>query len=90
MEKKRRQHSASFKAKVALEAMREQGTLADLASRHGVHANQISRWKQELVDGAAEVFSAKRGSAEGLELTRRLYEEIGQLQAELSWLKKRV
>ena len=57
MPKKRRRFSAQFKAKVALEALTERETIAGLASRHGVHPNQISKWKQQLKESAPELFA---------------------------------
>ena len=91
MEKKRRKFSESFKAKVALAAVKGDRTLAELASEFGVHANQITKWKRQLLDGLPGVFSD--GHREDLRqqqaLTDRLYQQIGQLKVELDWLKKK-
>ena len=54
---RRKQHSAQFKAKVALEALKGQSTLNELASKYGVHPSQITRWKQQLEEGVQEIFS---------------------------------
>ena len=56
MKRSRRNHSSTFKARVALEALRGESTLAELASRHGVHANQIATWRKQLLEHAGEVF----------------------------------
>ena len=56
MKRSRRNHSSKFKAKVALEALRGESTLSVLASRHGVHANQIATWRKQLLEHAGEVF----------------------------------
>lgn len=88
---KRRQHSAQFKAKVALEALKNQNTVNELASRYGVHPSQITHWKQQLEKGVQDVFSnGKEKRAKEEELKARLYQEIGQLKVELDWLKSKV
>ena len=88
---KRRNHSTSFKAKLAFEALKELETLAALSSRHGVHSNQIRKWKQQLKEGAVGIFEGSTKSDRTQEqLVSELYEQIGQLQMELTWLKKRV
>lgn len=91
MARKRRRFSAEFKAKVALEAVRGQKTLAELADEHEVHANQITQWKKQLLESLPEVFGRRReqDAAEQEELTGRLYQQIGQLKVELDWLKKK-
>lgn len=92
--KKRRRFSSEFKAKVALEALKEQATLAELANRFDVHPNQISAWKKELLEGAGELFSSKRDKdvpAEAQEaITKPLFEEIGRLKIESDWLRKKL
>ena len=91
MARKRRRFSAEFKAKVALEAVRGQKTLAELAVEHEVHANQIAQWKKQLLESLPEVFGRRReqDAAQQEELTGRLYQQIGQLKVELDWLKKK-
>jgi transposase len=86
---KRRQFSAEFKAKVAIEALKEQQTLQELAQKHEVHPNQISSWKQEFLQNSASLFT-KGNKREEREDTARLYEEIGRLKVEVDFLKKRV
>lgn len=91
MARKRRRFSADFKAKVALEAIKGQKTVAELAGEHGVHANQITQWKKQLLESLPEVFGRRRerDAAQQAELTDRLYQQIGQLKVELDWLKKK-
>ena len=90
--KKRRQFSAEFKARVARAALKEQQTIAELAARYEVHPNQISKWKKQLIDGLPNLFSHRlEGDRKAEEaLKDRLYRQIGQLQVELDWLKKKV
>ena len=90
MKKERRNFPAKFKAKVALEAVSGSQTLSELLTRHEVHAAMISSWKKTLTDRAEELFDSSRSSPGGPdeELTARLYQQIGELQTELSWLKK--
>ena len=89
--KQRRRLSAEFKAKVALEALKEQQTLTELAKRYKVHPTQISTWKKQLLEHSAQVFSEgnNRDDAEQQELIDTLYRTIGQREIELDWLKKK-
>jgi len=89
--KNRRKHSAEFKARVALEAAREQKTIAELTREYGVHANQITKWKRQLLEGAEEVFTRDGGQQDRNQEQREavLYEQIGKLQVQLEWLKKK-
>lgn len=91
MARKRRRFSAEFKAKVALDAVRGNKTLAELADEHEVHANQITQWKKQLLESLPAVFGRRReqDAAQQEELTSRLYQQIGQLKVELDWLKKK-
>ena len=87
----RKRHSAAFKAKVALEAAKQHETIAELAKRHQVHPVQISQWKKQLLDGLESFFES--GSAQRRpdpeKLQTELYEQIGRLQMELAWVKKK-
>jgi len=90
-ENMRKNHDAAFKAKVALEALKGDRTMAELSSEFGVHANQIRQWRQKLVDELPGVFSDRRrkNDKETEEETSELYRQIGQLKVELDWLKKK-
>lgn len=87
----RRSHDAAFKARVALEAIRGEKTIAQIAAEYGVHPNQIRQWRQKLLDELPQLFSDRRKSVEkdSEELQAELYRQIGQLKVELDWLKKK-
>ncbi len=89
--KKRKQHTASYKSKVALEAIRGQKTVNEIAQEYGVHPAQVTQWKKIIQEGSTELFDTKRGPKATLlahEDTDNLYNEIGRLKVELDWLKK--
>jgi transposase len=93
MVKKRKLHSAGFKAKVALAAVKEMETVSQLAGRHGVHPSQIHQWKRQLLEGAEGLFGEvgrPRKSSEQEVSEVALFEQIGRLKMELEWLKKKV
>ena len=88
MKKERKKYSAAFKAQVAIEALKERLTLAELSKRFEVHPNMISKWKQEFLDRSSEIFST-RAPEENFEAEKeRLFAKIGQLEMERDWLKK--
>ncbi len=91
MRKERRTLTGTFKAKVALEALQEKKTIAQLAAEYDLHSNQISAWKKQLLESSSNIFEqpheAKDDSAEKLQ--EELYKQIGQLRIENEWLKKK-
>ena len=91
MGKIRRSHSSAFKAKVALEAMKKEKTIAQLSSEYGVHPNLINQWKRRVMQELPEIFSKKRSKQkqDTEELVSELYRQIGQLKVEVDWLKKK-
>ena len=89
MRRKRRNHSAQFKAKVALAALRGDRTLAQLAEQFDVHPNQIQEWKKRLMDGAGDVFSrSSQGDGGNDETVQALHAKIGQLAMENDFLER--
>lgn len=89
---KRKQYTASFKFKVALEATKELKTRSQVASEFGVHPTQVSQWKKELLANGSHLFETRRPKQkekEEREQETALYEQIGRLNMELEWLKKK-
>ena len=89
--RKRKSYTAAFKAKVALEAIKGQRTINEIASAYEVHPNQVTQWKKQAVSQLDEIFSNGRVRADAAEeeLRNQLYQQIGQLKVELDWLKKK-
>jgi transposase-like protein len=85
MKRPRRNHSAAFKAKVALEALKDGQTLVELAERYQVHPNQITEWKKQLLDRAEEVFTKDKQAVAGPDV-KALHAKIGQLAMENDFL----
>lgn len=90
-EKKRKNFTAKFKAKVALEAIRSDKTLNEIGKEFGVHPSQVGQWKREVLENASGLFDAKRGPkpVDPSSDPEKLYTEIGRLKVELDWLKKK-
>lgn len=87
MKRTRRNHSAKFKARVALEALRGEATLTELASRHGVHANQIALWRKQMLEHAGEVFDHGNPALDDAERQiRDLRAKVGELIMERDFL----
>src|SRR5205085_2977516 len=87
---KRKQHTAAFKAQVALAALKGDKTVNELAGQYGVHPTLIHGWKKQLLAGADHIFSngSKAATADAETEKAELFEQIGRLQMELAWLKK--
>lgn len=92
---KRKTYNARFKGRVAVEALREGCTVAEIASKNGVHSTLVSKWKQHALAGIPDLFldgrtcDAKRPTGDD-KLVRELYEQIGRLKMENEWLKKKL
>ena len=92
MAKKRTTHSPQFKAKVALEAASAQYTISQLAHKYSLHPNVIRGWKKQLVEHLPELFQRPNSSPkpeDDAPMVAQLYQQIGRLQMELEWLKKK-
>jgi transposase-like protein len=91
MKRQRKQYSAELKAKIAVEAVKGQRTIQEIASQYGIHPTMVTHWKKQLLDGASDVFS--NGKVREIEADEQqkaeLYEQIGKLQVEVNWLKKK-
>jgi transposase-like protein len=87
---KRKQYDSQFKAKVALEAVKNQKTIAQIASEYGIHPNQVGKWKKQLLSALPQVFLNRKTETETAneKLIDELYRQIGQLKVELDWPKK--
>jgi transposase len=91
MSKKRKQHSSQFKAKVALAALQNEETTAQLASRFDIHPTMISTWKRQLLDSAADLFDKSQKSRKQVEgQLDELYRQIGQLKVENDFLARKL
>lgn len=92
MARTRRRFDAGFKAKVALEAVRELKTVSEIAKQFRVHPSQVGVWKKQLLSGAEQVFESPGAQAAKSDEpdAGELYEQIGRLKVELEWLKKKV
>jgi len=89
MSKKRRNHSAAFKAKVALDALKGDKTLSALASQYSLHPNQIQTWKKKLLEGSKDIFDSSEKSRKDTESEiKELHAKIGQLTMERDFLAK--
>ena len=87
----RRSFSAEMKARIALEAIKGQKTIQEIASHYGVHPSQVTQWKRQVVEALPELFADRRSRPDTSDeaLKAELYQQIGQLQVELDWLKKK-
>ena len=88
MKAKRRKFTAAFKAQVAIEAIKERDSLADLAKRFEVHPNMISKWKQEFIERSSEIFETAPPEVSFEAEREKLFAKIGRLEVECDWLKK--
>lgn len=90
MKRERRKFSSSFKAKVAIEAIKEVSTIQDLASKYQIHPTQIAAWKREFLEKAELVFDKEAPAANEVENSKEqeLYAKIGELQVQVDFLKK--
>ena len=87
----RRKFTSEFKARVVRAALREDKTLAQLASEYDVHPNQITEWKRQVIESLPDVFSRKKklDEQDNQQLIDRLYRQIGELQVDVNWMKKK-
>lgn len=88
----KRKHSNSFKAKMALELIKEKDTVSNICSRYSIHPTQAHQWKSQALEGLALIFQNKINSElkQKNELIEELYKQIGQLKVELGWLEKKI
>ena len=88
---RRKQYDGRFKAQVAIEAIKNQQTVAQIASEYGVHPTQVSQWKKQVLEELPQLFTNGRSKAadDNDPLVAELYRQIGQLKVELDWLQKK-
>jgi transposase-like protein len=86
--KSRRKFTSAFKAKVALDAIREQSSLSELSTKYQLEASQISKWKKEFLDKSSLVFGLEMPEKQEEKETQKLYEKIGRLEMQVDFLKK--
>jgi len=88
----RKQYNGRFKAQVALEAIKNQRTIGEIASEYGVHSSQIHKWKKHVLDELPIIFSDNRRKEQqdSEKLQDELYQQIGKLKVQLDWVKKKV
>jgi transposase-like protein len=89
MGKRRNRHEPGYKARVALEAVRERKTVSELASQFAIHPSQVQQWKRTLLERAREVFEGPSPARREEAREAELYEQIGRLKMELEWLKRK-
>jgi transposase-like protein len=91
MKRQRKQYSADLKAKIAVEAVKGQRTIQEIASHYSIHPSQVTQWKKQLLESAVEIFSNGREHATEADeqMKAELYQQVGKLQVELDWLKKK-
>ena len=89
--RQRRNFSAEMKSRIALEAIKGQKTIQEIASHDGVHPNQVTNWKRQAIEGLSSVFADRRSRPDTSEeaIKAELYQQIGEMKMELDWLKKR-
>ena len=87
MRRPRRNHSAKFKAQVALEAIRGEKTIAQIAAHHEVHANQVTSWRQQVLENLAGIFGGESLASDEKERIRELHAKIGELTVERDFLE---
>ena len=92
MSVKQKTYAVEFKAKVALDAIKGELTINQITSKHGVHATQVNRWKQQALQSIKQAFCGKNNSVEKYDqqLIEQLYKQIGQMKVENDFLKKSV
>jgi len=88
----RKSYDSRIKVQVALEAIKNQRTIAQIASEYGVHPNMVTQWKQRLLNELPDIFNNKhqKNKQDNETLKAELYRQIGQLKVELDWLKKKI
>jgi len=89
--KQRKSYTTAFKVKVALEAIKGQRTINEIATHYGVHPTMVTQWKKQAIESLPDVFSRRRerDAQEEETLKAELYQQIGQLKVEIDWLKKK-